>query len=104
MSAKTQNATAKRKAAQSAPKSAAAILAPVDAKKLHSLVVADFKAMLGLGVAAGKEYGAFAALIEAAPLNNASAMIDLAGDIRSTYGAGHEDAAQIRINILNNAR
>jgi hypothetical protein len=73
-------------------------------KALHALVVRSLSACVNAAKAGVTEYQAFAEVLKAAPLNDAPSMLALCTDLRETYGDAHVDAAQIRINILNNAR
>jgi hypothetical protein len=101
---KTAQATPPTLAEQVKVKPAKALAIKVRDKALHALVAKSLAACLNAAKAGVTEYQAFAAVVKAAPLNDAPSMIALCTDIRETYGDDHADAAQIRINVLNNAR
>ena len=71
---------------------------------LHRLVLADVKAFGALEKATGAEYTALVAIVKAAPYTDLPLFGALCEDLKTCYGMLHKDAAQIRINILNNAR
>jgi hypothetical protein len=73
-------------------------------KSLHVSVVAMFSAFAAYNKVEGADYKAVAAVLKSAPLNDADAVKALRDDILVTFGEPHKDAAQIRINCINNAR
>jgi hypothetical protein len=104
MTAKTQAKNAVRKQAAHTPKADKPTASVKLDRTVHALIVTSYKACLAAGKAGVSEYAAFAALIKALPLNDAKALLLVCIDLKETYGADHADAAQIRINIVNNAR
>lgn len=100
MSNKTQNKTATKIAKQTAP--AAAVT--VNVKALHSIIVADYRAMLGEFKAGQTVYTAFCAVLKAAPLSDAKALTSMLQDMKLTFGEEYVDKYVIRATIVNNAR
>lgn len=72
--------------------------------QLHTLVLACRAAFAATTKTDRADYNAVAALVLAAPLNDADAIKVIRDDLFGTFGEAHKDAAQIRVNILNNAR
>lgn len=77
---------------------------PAQLKALHVSVAACFAAYMGFGKAEETDYSAMAKLLKSAPLNDAEAVKAIRDDMLATFGEAHKDAAQLRINIINNAR
>lgn len=73
-------------------------------KAIHVAVLALFTAYNGMAKADGIEYKAMANVLKTAPLNDADYVKALRDDMLTTFGEAHKDAAQKRINVLNNAR
>ena len=72
--------------------------------KLHTLVAGCFKAFNATTKTEAADYHATVALLKATPLADADAVKVVRDDLFATFGEDHKDAAQIRVNILNNAR
>lgn len=72
--------------------------------KLHSLVNGCYKAYNATQKTDAADYTATVALLKATPLNDADAVKVVRDDLFATFGEDHKDAAQIRVNIINNAR
>ena len=77
---------------------------PAQLKALHVSVAAVFAAYTSFNKAEESDYSAMAKLLKAAPLNDAECVKALRDDFLATFGEAHKDAAQKRINIINNAR
>lgn len=73
-------------------------------KNLHTLVVGCFKTYTAAVKSDGADYAAFASLIESITLNDAESVRAVRDDLMATFGEAHKDAAQIRVNVINNAR
>lgn len=74
------------------------------AKQLHTLISAMFAAYNATMKTERADYNATMALLKAVPLNDAEAVKVTRDDLFATFGEEHKDAAQIRVNIINNAR
>ena len=72
--------------------------------QLHTLVAACLKAFNATVKTDGADYSATVALLKATALNDAEVVKVVRDDLFGTFGEEHKDAAQIRVNILNNAR
>lgn len=72
--------------------------------QLHTLVAACLKAFGATTKAEGADYNATMALVKATELNDAEVVKVVRDDLFATFGEEHKDAAQIRVNIINNAR
>jgi hypothetical protein len=72
--------------------------------QLHTLVAGCFKAFNATTKTERADYDATVALIKATPLADAEAVKVVRDDLFATFGEDHKDGAQIRVNILNNAR
>lgn len=72
--------------------------------KLHATIAAMFAAYMATTKTDGADYKAVAALLKTAPLQDVEACKAIRDDMFTTFGEAHKDAAQIRVNILNNAR
>lgn len=77
---------------------------PNQLKSLHTSVLNVFTAYTSATKAEGADHAAMVKLLRAAPLNDAEAVKAIRDDMLTTFGEPHKDAAQIRINIVNNAR
>lgn len=77
---------------------------PKQTKALHSSIVAMFAAFSATTKTDRADYEATARLLKTAPLNDADAVKTIRADLFETFGEPHKDAAQIRVNIVNNAR
>lgn len=73
-------------------------------KHLHVAVLAMFAAYNATTKTEAADYKAVAAVLKTAPLADAEAVKAIRDDLFATFGEDHKDAAQIRVNILNNAR
>jgi hypothetical protein len=73
-------------------------------KALHTSIAAMFAAFSATTKTDRADYDATARLLKTAPLNDADVVKAIRADLFETFGEAHRDAAQIRVNILNNAR
>lgn len=76
----------------------------MNAKQIHTAVAMIFAAYVSTTKADGAEYKAIASTLKSAPLNDAEWVKEFRNDMLKTFGEDHKDAAQIRLNIVNNAR
>lgn len=76
----------------------------MNAKQIHTAVALIFSAYVATTKTGRADYEALARCIKAAPLNDAEWLKAFRDDMLATFGEDHKDAAQIRINVLNNAR
>lgn len=76
----------------------------MNAKQIHTAVAMIFAAYVSTTKADGAEYKAMASTLKASPLNDAEWVKEFRNDMLKTFGEDHKDAAQIRLNIVNNAR
>lgn len=74
------------------------------ASSIAHAVSAMFAAFAGLVKVEKADYMAVAAVVKAAPLNDADYCKALRAELFAKFGEAHKDAAQIRWNIINNAR
>lgn len=72
--------------------------------KLHATITAMFAAFQTSTKSERADYDATLKLLKSAPLNDAEMVKLIRDDVFTTFGDAHKDAAQIRINIINNAR
>lgn len=72
--------------------------------EMHRLIVADHNAFIGAEKAGQTMYSTFAALLLKLPLNDSVQVNMVCQDMFATYGDAGKDAAQIRVNLINNAR
>lgn len=72
--------------------------------KLHATIAAMFAAFQTSTKSERADYDATCKLLKSAPLNDAEMVKLIRDDVFTTFGDAHKDAAQIRINIINNAR
>lgn len=77
---------------------------PVLEAAIHKMVVADHNAYVGAEKAGQTMFQAFAGLLLALRLNDAVQVNMVCQDMFATYGDAGKDAAQIRVNLINNAR
>lgn len=73
-------------------------------KALHLTIAAMFAAFNATTKTEAADYKATAALLKTAALNDAEIVKAIRDDLFTTFGEEHKDAAQIRVNIVNNAR
>lgn len=73
-------------------------------KALHVSIVAMFAAFGATTKTEAADYKATLALLKTAPLADADCVKAIRDDLFTTFGDAHKDAAQIRVNIVNNAR
>jgi hypothetical protein len=73
-------------------------------KMLHATIAAMFAAAIAVNKSERTDYDACMKLLKTAPLNDADAVKAIRDDLLTTFGDAHKDAAQKRINIVNNAR
>lgn len=76
----------------------------MNAQQIHTAVAMIFAAYVSTTKADGAEYKAMASTLKASPLNDAEWVKEFRADLLKTFGEDHKDAAQIRLNIVNNAR
>jgi hypothetical protein len=98
------NKTQSKAAAKSAKQSTPAAVPAVNVKALHSLIAADYRAMLGENKAGMTAYGAFRAVVELAPLSDAKALTSMLQDMKLTFTDAYVDKYVLRATIINNAR
>lgn len=73
-------------------------------KALHVSVVAMFAAFNAATKTERADYDAVAKFLRTLALNDADVVKAAREDLFATFGEAHKDAAQIRVNIVNNAR
>lgn len=73
-------------------------------KSLHVSIVAMHAAFVATTKTEASDYKATVALLKTAPLADADCVKAIRDDLFTTFGEAHKDAAQIRVNIVNNAR
>lgn len=76
----------------------------MNTKQIHTAVALIFSAYVATTKTGRADYEAMARCLKAAPLNDADWLKAFRDDMLTTFGEEHKDAAQIRINVLNNAR
>lgn len=69
-----------------------------------SIAASLFTAFTSTLKADNADYTTMAKTLKAFPLNDAEAVKELRAELLSAFGEDHKDAAQIRINIVHNAR
>lgn len=73
-------------------------------KTLHATVVALWTTYNAALKADGADYSTMAKLLKTTPLSDNVIFKGVCEDVFATFGESHKDAAQIRVNIIRNAR
>jgi hypothetical protein len=73
-------------------------------KTMHTAITMLFAAYKVSAKSERSDYDAMMRVVKTAPLQDAEQMKAVCKDTFETFGEAHKDAAQIRVNILNNAR
>jgi hypothetical protein len=74
------------------------------ANTIHAAVLALFASYNAASKADNADYLAMMKVLKTVPLNDADSVKELRTDLFAAFGEQHKDAAQIRVNIINNAR
>jgi hypothetical protein len=73
-------------------------------KAVHAVSIKLFGSYVNAAKTERADYEAMIAVLKTVPLNDAEYLKELRGDLFTMFGEAHKDAAQGRVNIINNAR